>query len=121
LFNDYEGQIITHFLSPNPDESDMARATWQHLRDTSSVWAMPVAASSDPNFVASGAIPWLLLQIVGAEPGPTDGQRLTRTKFIQRLNTSGGIAPSIGCTEVGQRAFVPYTADYVFYKAVKRE
>jgi Protein of unknown function (DUF3455) len=121
LFNDYERQIITHFLSPNPDESDMARATWQHSRDTSTIWAMPVASSSDPNFVASGAIPWLLLQIVGAEPGPTDGQRLTRTKFIQRLNTSGGIAPSIGCTEVGQRVFVPYTADYVFYKAVKRE
>jgi Protein of unknown function (DUF3455) len=124
LFNDYERQIITHFLSPNPDESDLARATWQHSRDTSTVWAMAVASSSDPNFVASGAIPWLLLQIVGAEPGPTDGQRLTRTMFIQRLHTSGGIAPSIGCTElaeVGQRAFVPYTADYIFYRAVKRE
>jgi Protein of unknown function (DUF3455) len=124
LFNDYERQIITHFLSPNPDESDLARATWQHSRDTSTVWAMAVASSSDPSFVASGAIPWLLLQIVGAEPGPADGQRLTRTIFIQRLHTSGGIAPSIGCTElaeVGQRAFVPYTADYIFYRAVKRE
>jgi Protein of unknown function (DUF3455) len=121
LFNDDERQIITHFLSPNPDESDTARATWQHSRDTSTVWAMAVASSSDPDFAASGAIPWLLLQIVGAEPGPMDGQRLTRTKFIQRLSTSGGVAPSIGCTEVGQRAFVPYTADYVFYKAVERE
>jgi Protein of unknown function (DUF3455) len=120
LFNDRDRQIITHFLSPNPDESGTARATWQHSWDTSSVWAMAIAPSSDPDFVESGAIPWLLLQVVGTEAGPTDGARLTRTTFIQRLNTSGGIAPSTGCaqaTDVSQRAFVPYTADYLFYKA----
>jgi Protein of unknown function (DUF3455) len=124
LFNDHDRQIITHFLSPNPDESGTARATWQHSWDTSSVWAMAIASSSDPNFVESGAIPWLLLQVVGTEAGPTGGARLTRTTFIQRLNTSGGIAPSTGCTQatdVGQRAFVPYTADYFFYKAATSE
>jgi hypothetical protein len=124
LFNDKDRQIITHFLSPNPDESDMARAAWQHSRDTSTVWASAIASSSDPNFVESGAIPWLLLQVVGAEPGPTGGDRLTGTTFIQRLNTSGGIAPSTGCaqsTDVGKRAFVPYTADYFFYKAAQSE
>ena len=124
LFNDKDRQIITHFLSPNPDESGMARATWQHSRDTSTVWAMAIASSSDPNFVESGAIPWLLLQVVGAEPGPTGGDKLTGTTFIQRLNTSGGIAPSTGCaqsTDVGKRAFVPYTADYFFYKAAQSE
>jgi hypothetical protein len=124
LFNDKDRQIITHFLSPNPDESGMACATWQHSRDTSTVWAMASASSSDPNFVESGAIPWLLLQVVGAEPGPTGGDRLTGTTFIQRLNTSGGIAPSTGCaqsTDVGKRVFVPYTADYFFYKAAQSE
>ena len=30
LFNEDDGQIITHFLSPNPVEGDMPRATWQH-------------------------------------------------------------------------------------------
>jgi hypothetical protein len=42
----------------------------------------------------------------------------------QQLNTSGGVAPSTGCTlatDVGQRAFVPYTADYFFDKAAKSE
>src|SRR5262245_44890876 len=39
LFNDYDEQIITHFLSLNRDESDIPRATWQHSRDTSTVWA----------------------------------------------------------------------------------
>jgi hypothetical protein len=124
LFNDADRQIITHFLSPNPDERGTGRATWQQSRDTSTVWAMAIASSADPHFVTVEAIPWLLLQVVGAAPGPTGGARLTRTTFIQRVNTSGGIAPSTGCaqsTDVGQRAFVPYTADYVFYKPATRE
>jgi hypothetical protein len=66
LFNDDEKQIITHFFSPNPDENGTIRATWQHSRDTSTVWAMTIASSSDPTFVAPGAIPWLLLEVVGA-------------------------------------------------------
>lgn len=124
LFNRWDWQLITHFLSPNPDERDTPRATWQHSRDTSTVWAVAIASSSDPNFVASGAIPWLLLQVVGAQPGPTGGDRLTETTFIQRVHTSGGVAPSTGCvevTDVGQRAFVPYTADYFFYDAATDE
>jgi hypothetical protein len=124
LFNHWDRQLITHFLSPNPDENDTPRATWQHSRDTSTVWAVAIASSSDPNFVASGAIPWLLLQVMGAYPGPTGGHGLTETTFIQRVHTSGGVAPSTGCievTDVGQRAFVPYTADYFFYEAATHE
>jgi lipid-A-disaccharide synthase-like uncharacterized protein len=124
LFNRWNWQRITHFLSPNPDESDMPRATWQHSLDTSSIWAVAIAASSDPSFVASEAIPWLLLQVVGTQPGPTGGDRLTATTFIQRVHTTGGVVPSTGCvevTDVGQRAFVPYTADYVFYAAATDE
>ena len=123
LFNDDEKQIITHFLSPNPDENDTPRATWQHSRDTSAVWAMAIQSSSDPAFVALGTIPWLLLDVVGAQDGPTDGDKLSETTFIQRLNTSEGVAPSTGCAlseDIGKRAFVPYEADYFFYKANKR-
>jgi hypothetical protein len=119
LFNDHDKQIITHFLSPNPFESGTPRATWQHSRDTSAVWAMAIASSSDPAFVAPGAIPWLLLQVVGAQDGPTGGDKLSGTTFIQRLNTSKGVAPSSGCTlstDVGTKALVSYTADYFFYK-----
>jgi hypothetical protein len=118
LFDDDDEQVITHFLSPNPFESGTPRATWQHSRDTSTVWAMAIASSSDPDFVARGAIPWLLLQVVGAQEGPTGGDKLTATTFIQRLNTLGGVAPSTGCTRstVGNKALVPYEADYFFYK-----
>jgi hypothetical protein len=113
-------QIITHFLSPNPVENGTPRATWQSSLDTSAVWAKTAQASTDPNFVAAGAIPWLLLQAVGTQAGPMGGDILAHTTFVQRLNTSGGVAPSTGCSQpsnVGSTALVPYTADYFFYKA----
>lgn len=50
---------------------------------------------------------------------PTGGATLARTTFIQRVNTFGGLAPSTGCdvpNELGKKAFIPYPADYVFYK-----
>jgi hypothetical protein len=115
-------QVITHFLSPNPDEGGLPRATWQHSRDTSRVWANAVASSSDPRFVRPGAIPWLLLEVVGADRGPTGGTRLTETSFIQRIRTSGGVAPATGCDEapnVGAKALVPYKTDYLFYKPTR--
>jgi hypothetical protein len=110
----FKRQIITHFLSSNPDEEDLPRATWQHSRDTSRVWGNAVALSSVP-----GAIPWLLLEVVGADAGPTGGTGLTETVYIQRIRTSGGLAPATGCDhalDVGAKALVPYTADYLFYK-----
>ncbi len=116
---DVRQQIITHFLSPNPIENGMARATWQSSIDTSAVWAKTSKSSVDSNFVATGAIPWLLLEVVGAQPGPAGGSFLTPTLAIQRLNTHGGVAPADGCSQpanVGATALVPYTADYFFYK-----
>jgi hypothetical protein len=126
LFGDDGGQVITHYFSPNPFEPNtdpkvvsdgMIRATWQH-RDTSTIWAKVHqpngAVTVDPNAVA-----WLLLDVVGAQNGPTGGNKLTRTTFVQRLNTTGGLAPSTGCsslTNVGNQAFVKYTADYFFYQ-----
>jgi hypothetical protein len=120
LGGDVRQQIITHFLSPNPSEGGTPRATWQSSLDTSAVWARAIGSSTDPNFVASGAIPWLLLQAVGTQPGTT-GDVLAHTTFVQRLNTTEGVAPSTGCSQsgdVGVTALVPYTSDYFFYKAM---
>jgi len=120
LFGDLDEQLITHFFSPNPDEDgNPVRVTWQDSRDTSAVWAKLIASSLDSNFVAPGAIPWLKLEAVGAQVGPTGGDTLSGTTFIQRLTTEGGAAPPTGCaipTDIGRKAFVPYTADYFFYK-----
>jgi hypothetical protein len=120
LFDDNDKQVITHFLSPNPLEGGKPRPTWQHSKDTSAVWAKKNAESSDPNFVEPGAIPWFLLEVVGDQDGPTGGHKLTATTFIQRLNTSGGVAPSTSCT-LGEQKLVDYEADYFFYKAAKSD
>ncbi len=78
----------------------------------------PGNSSSDPAFVKQGAIAWLLVTKVEVQDGPTGGNTLMKTTFIQRLNASGGLAPSTGCIssmDVGNQAFVSYTADYFFY------
>jgi len=119
LFDDYGRQVITHFLSGNPFEQAKARATWQHSQDTSAVWAATIASSTDSAFVAGDAIPWLLLRVVGAADGTTLGGVLSATTFVQRVNTRGGLVPAAGCkrsADVGVKALVPYTADYVFYR-----
>jgi hypothetical protein len=125
LFSDDDKQVTTHFFSPNPFENGTIRATWQHSRDSSAVWAHvndgdTATFATDPSFVAVGAVPWVKLTVTkpGAENGPAGGDTLTKTTFIQRINTAGGVAPATGCTalaDVGHEAFVHYTADYVFY------
>src|SRR6266516_4218752 len=125
------GQVITHDFTPNPFEPNtdpkvvadgMIRATWQH-RDTSRVWAKVHATDPDGKkgavTVDTTAIAWVLLDKAGVQKGPTGGDTLTKTTFVQRLNTTGGLAPKTGCsslTDVGNFAFVPYTADYFFYQ-----
>ena len=121
LFNDHDKPVTTHNFSPNPAENGTIRATWQHSRDTSIVWGRAASSAThatDPDFVAEDAIPWVLLPEAGVQEGPTGGDTLTKTTFIQRLNTAGGVAPSDGCArfeDIGAKAFVPYTADYFFY------
>ncbi len=109
-------QLTTHFLSPNPDEGGTGRPSWQHSFDSSQVWGRVRAASTDPAFVEPGAIAWLLVEIVGARRGSLGGASLAQTTFIQRVNTSGGLAPSTAC-QVGEVAMVPYVTDYFFYRA----
>jgi hypothetical protein len=131
LFDEDGEQLTTHYFSPNPEEVNTdpkvlsehtIRAAWQDSRDSSTVWgrAKPENVSNDPNYVEPGAIPWLLVTIVGRQDGPNGGDRLSETTFIQRLNTHGGSAPSTGCNtlaDLGNMAFVPYTTDYYFYKS----
>jgi hypothetical protein len=121
LFGELNEQLTTHFFSPNPAEDFLVRATWQDSRDTSTVWGEVIASSIDANFVKAGAIPWLKIDVknTGFQDGPTGGDTLSKTTFIQRVNTDGGAAPSTGCdrpTDIGRKAFVAYTADYIFYR-----
>jgi hypothetical protein len=87
------------------------------------VWAVKVKgidpSSEIENCSHDGSIQCLLLQSVGNKKGPTGGNLLFQTTFIQRLNTNGGAVPTSSCT-VGQTQLVPYTADYFFFRADKQ-
>jgi hypothetical protein len=97
--------IGTHFLN-----FATGRPVWQ-LDDGSSVEAARTQTASG----GAGNIAWLLLQAMVTTAGP-DGDRLTSTTWVQRLNTSGGVAPAGTCTP-GDHTAVPYTADYFFWRA----
>lgn len=100
MFDDETEQVLTHFLSTNPFEGGLARATWQHSRDTSAVWGLAIASSSDPSFVAPGAIPWLLLTVVGAQAGPTGGDKMAVTRGPSSLTrpTTSSTGPTDGAS-----------------------
>jgi hypothetical protein len=108
LVDDKGKQIMTHFGGP----------TWQ-AKDGSKV----VGARVDGVTVSPSAIQWLLLRVTSATPGPEGGDQLMGTTFIQRVNTTGGLAPTTGCDagHVGAEQRVPYTSDYYFYKAGKSD
>ena len=66
---------------------------------------------------AAGAVDWLRLKAGSTTAGP-DGDRLDGTSYIQRIHTVGGVAPAGACAP-GASAEVPYSADYVFFKATE--
>jgi hypothetical protein len=115
LFSDDAEQLTTHFFSINPVEPNTVRVTWEDSRDTSTIWARLLKSAT----VTPDAVAWLKLEVVGRRLGPTGGNTLFGTTFVQRLNTEGGLAPSTGCDnpqDIGGKAFIPYTADYFFYR-----
>jgi uncharacterized protein DUF3455 len=82
-----------------------------HLADGSVVVGAVKQRTDAPQ---AGAIPWLLLS---ARPEGPAGAADSVT-HIQRIHTTGGIAPSGGCSAetVGRSARVAYTADYYLYR-----
>lgn len=75
---------------------------------TDEVTARPLHERSSPN---AGAVPELQLIVKSA----ASSGAFARVTLIERLNTTGGIAPAIGADHrVGEEVSVPYTADYVF-------
>jgi hypothetical protein len=103
LYGDNGQLIASHFAGPS----------WQ-ARDGSKVVGRRI---KDPVMVDRTAIPWLLLEPTSVTAGP-DGDRLAGTTFIQRVATTGGLAPDAStCTAdaAGAESEVPYTADYVFW------
>ncbi|BCJ50624.1 hypothetical protein Asp14428_20990 [Actinoplanes sp. NBRC 14428] len=91
------GGKIHHFAGPS----------WQSERDGSLVTATKTAESP-----RKGTIAELLLTV----NSHTGSGILSKAAYINRLYTSGGVAPAGSCTD-GSTTAVPYGAVYVFWAA----
>jgi hypothetical protein len=91
------GGLLHHFKGPS----------WQSVRDGSLVTATKTAERARTGTIAE------LLLTINSHSGPADGL-LGKATHIQRLYTSGGLAPAGACTD-GTTKAVPYGALYVFW------
>ena len=101
LFDARGNRIGRHYAGPHWESTDGSKisGTVKERADA------PVA----------DAIPWLLLAAKSVGP---DGS-FSKVTSIQRVNTVGGVAPKVGCSQaaVGTPARTNYTADYYFFTA----
>jgi hypothetical protein len=93
----FHGVIGTHYAGP----------TWE-----SASGGLVVGSVLERCTAISDAIPWLLLQTTSRQ-GPGHFAQVT---YIQRVNTTGGLAPTTSGSFVGEEVRVPYTAEYFFYR-----
>ena len=103
LYDDNGKLLTTHFGGPS----------WQARDGSKAVGSLDGRVTVDPT-----AIPWLRLVATGS--AGQDGDRLAGTTYIQRIATTGGLAPapaSCNADTLGAVDEVTYTADYTFWKA----
>jgi hypothetical protein len=102
LFADagHDSVVGIHFAGP----------TWESVSGSKAVGVVLDRCTPDPT-----AIPWLLLGGVSiGRPGIFD-----LVTYVQRVNTVGGNAPTDPGASSGEESRVPYTAEYVFYRAAE--
>jgi hypothetical protein len=112
LYNSDKKQIGRHFYLPHPDALG-GQPTWETIPSKgvpySIVTGKPVAKTT----ISKGSIPWVLLQATSSQ---YDKRYFGAVRYVQRLNTMGGIAPSIKLSAPkGRVRRTPYTADYAFH------
>ena len=97
-----------------PVASHGAGPSWTST-DGSVVEAREISRADAPR---ADAIPWLLLK----ELRTSGSGVFNLVAFVQRLNTSGGLAPTTGCdaSTVDTLVRVPYSADYYFYVSINQ-
>ena len=93
----YHGQVGKHYVGP----------TWES-NSGSKIVAKKVADCTPD----TSAVAWLLLEKVTSEGPGIFG----KAAYVQRVNTTGGVKPTIAGSTVGEEKRVPYTAEYYFYK-----
>jgi hypothetical protein len=113
------------FVGPEANLSDCNAAPIGHHFASDGGATAPEWQTTDGTFVighklaaftpdgGAASVPWLLLQ--GVAHGGTG--TLSNARYIQRLDTDGGVAPTTACdpNSVGMTDKVPYGADYYFF------
>ena len=95
------GQAVHHYAGPSWEAADGSKIVRD--KDTQVVTVPAKQAAAD--------IPWLLIKVVAdSTPGI-----LSKVAYVQRLSTTGGVAPATPPVREGTTIGVPYTATYVFY------
>jgi len=99
LFDQNGVKIGKHYAGPTWESTDGSRVVGEVMQRS------PV----------QGAVPWLLLRAKSNEGAGA----FANAKYIQRLDTVGGVAPSAGCDSAHADAEVrvDYSANYDFYGA----
>jgi hypothetical protein len=97
LFDQSGAKIGRHYAGPTWESADGSRVAGEVMQRS------PV----------QGAVPWLLLRAKSNEGAGV----LAGVKYIQRVETIGGVAPPAGCdaAHAGAEARIDYSADYYFY------
>jgi hypothetical protein len=97
---DAQGQIVgNHYAGP----------VWEYKEGSRIVGRIVNKIDIAPK----SSISWLLVEVIGHK-----GNGLfSNIKYINRINTHGGLPPLSGCdaNHLGSEKRVPYTADYIFY------
>ena len=96
----YFGEVGDHYTGPTWESKSGSKVVARRVLGT--------GCTPDPS-----AIAWLKLERVSSG-GPGMFNAIT---FIQRVNTTGGLAPAEAGLSVGDVKEVPYTAEYYFYRA----
>jgi len=94
------GEVGSHYRGPNWESKSGSRVKAVRVQDT--------GCTPDQT-----AITWLLL-VSTETSGPGIFNGIT---YIQRVNTTDGIAPTDFGLSIGELREVPYTAEYYFYRA----
>jgi len=97
LYNAAGTLVVKHYAGPSWEATDGSKLTGKVLRQA-------------PNTAQPGSIALLLLQ-ASSVGGPG---LLASARYVQRLDTRGGVAPAQACTQEGQEGRSPYLATYVF-------
>ena len=100
----YFGEIGTHYVGPTWESKSGSKIEARRVPGT--------GCTPDPT-----AIAWLALGKFRTEGAGI----FSKVTFIQRVNTTGGLAPATPGAYDGEIKESPYTAEYYFYRAENPE